>query len=148
MSTLAPLFSSARTSWATPRKVYAALHQEFGFTLDPCGLGDEGGLFARYDGLLIDWAGQRIFCNPPYGPDIERWLRRHEEPACIVYLLPVRTDTKWFHRYCLPFASEIRFLKGRLKFGDATNSAPFPSMLVVYRNGDPLARLRELKARL
>lgn len=132
MSNLVPLFSSASVNWATPRAVYAALHEEFGFTLDPCGPHEEGGLFARYDGLVASWAGQRVFCNPPYGPEIADWLRRWAEPDLIVYLLPVRTDTKWFHRYVLPHASEIRFLKGRLKFGSAINSAPFPSMLVVY----------------
>jgi site-specific DNA-methyltransferase (adenine-specific) len=127
------LFSSATANWSTPRHVYAGLHQEFAFTLDPCGLGDEGGLFARYDGLLLEWAGQRIFCNPPYGPDIDRWLARCHEPDLAVYLLPVRTDTRWFHRWCLPLAAEIRFLKGRLRFGAAKAGAPFPSMLVVYR---------------
>jgi site-specific DNA-methyltransferase (adenine-specific) len=62
------------------------------------------------------------------------FLQRFHEPQLAVYLIPARTDTRWFHELVLPFASEIRFIKGRLKFGDAKNSAPFPSMLVVYRN--------------
>jgi hypothetical protein len=135
VSRLGPLFSSASVNWATPRAVYASLNQEFKFTLDPCGLHDDGGLFARYDGMVMPWTGHRIFCNPPYGPGIVDWIRRHAEPDLIVYLLPARTDTKWFHRYVLPAATEIRFLKGRLTFGSAKNTAPFPSMLIVYRNG-------------
>lgn len=130
---LAPLFSSVHVHWSTPRKLYAALDEEFHFTLDPCGLHEDGGLFARYDGLLAPWTGERMFCNPPYGPDIDRWLARSAEPDLIVYLLPVRTDTRWFHRWVLPLAREIRFLKGRLRFGDAKAGAPFPAMLVVYR---------------
>ena len=128
------LFSSARIDWATPPKIYAALNAEFQFTLDPCGLGCEGGLFGERDGLLhVPWAGERVFCNPPYGPPITDWLQRATEAELAVYLLPVRTDTRWFHRYVLPTAAEIRFIRGRLKFGDAKNTAPFPSMIVVFR---------------
>lgn len=125
-------FSSARTDWATPSHVYEALHREFGFTLDPCRLGDEGGLFGRRDGLLLSWAGERVYCNPPYGPAIPDWLAKGRDAEVAVYLLPARTDTRWFHEHCLRWAREVRFLRGRLKFGGSKNSAPFPSMVVVY----------------
>lgn len=91
-----------------------------------------GGLFGRRDGLLVSWAGERVFCNPPYGPQIEDWLRWAHEAEVAVYLLPARTDTRWFHDHVLPKASEVRFLRGRLKFGGAKNGAPFPSMLAIF----------------
>ena len=128
----AVVFSSARTDWATPSHVYAALDREFKFTFDPCRLGDEGGLFGRRDGLMESWAGKRVFCNPPYGPAITDWLRPARDAVLSVYLLPARTDTAWFHDHCLKYSREIRFIRGRLRFGGAKNSAPFPSMLVIY----------------
>lgn len=128
----APLFSSATDRWATPRAVYDALNAEFGFDYDPCPLdGDGDGLSP----LFAKWGGARVFCNPPYGPGIGDWLRRGLEADVAVFLIPARTDTRWFHNIVLPHADEIRFLKGRLKFGDAINAAPFPSMVVVFRKG-------------
>lgn len=123
------VFSSASDRWATPREVYEALDREFGFNFDPCPLD------GRVDGLAplyCEWRGKRVFCNPPYGPGIGEWLRRGTEAECAVFLIPARTDTRWFHEIVLPMAAEIRFIKGRLKFGDAENSAPFPSMVVVF----------------
>jgi site-specific DNA-methyltransferase (adenine-specific) len=121
-------FSSLSPHWATPRHLYAQLDAEFHFTFDPCPL-DLAGF-----GCLRSWEGERVYCNPPYGPEIPKYLSKAREPICAVFLLPARTDTKWFHDYCL-FADEIRFIKGRLKFGEAKNSAPFPSMLVIYNGG-------------
>jgi hypothetical protein len=82
--------------------------------------------------LFTSWRGKRVFCNPPYGPGIEDWLKRGLEAEIAVYLIPARTDTRWFHNIVIPMAREIRFIKGRLKFGDAVNSAPFPSMVVIF----------------
>lgn len=87
------------------------------------------------------WKGMALrlcFCpgNPPYGPGIRKWLGRAREAALAVYLLPARTDTRWFHDLCMPFASEIRFIRGRLKFGGAKYNAPFPSMLVIFKESD------------
>lgn len=130
----ATLFSSASDRWVTPKAVYAALDSEFAFDFDPCPLdGDGDGLST----LFCQWRGKRVFCNPPYGPEVGKWLRRGLEADVAVYLLPARTDTRWFHDIVMPHASEIRFLKGRLKFGDAKSGAPFPSMIVVFRK--PLA---------
>ena len=122
-------FSAATDRWATPPHVYAELDKEFRFNLDPCPLDGTG------DGLkplFTQWGGRRVYCNPPYGPGIGDWLKRGLEADVAVFLIPARTDTKWFHEICLPLAKEIRFLKGRLKFGGAANSAPFPSMVVIF----------------
>lgn len=125
------LFKSESVEWPTPKAVFDKLNAEFHFDFDPCPYGgSEDGLST----LFKPWRGKRVFCNPPYGPGIGDWLKRAEEAELAVYLIPARTDTKWFHEHVLPKASEIRFVKGRLKFGDATNGAPFPSMIVVYRN--------------
>ena len=79
--------------------------------------------------------GCNVFCNPPYGKEIGKWVKKGYEESCkpetlVVMLLPARTDTKWFHDYCLK--GQVEFLRGRLKFGNSKNSAPFPSMIVVF----------------
>jgi hypothetical protein len=125
------LFKSETVEWPTPKALYDKLHAEFAFDFDPCPTENiEGDGLAP---LFVSWKGRRVYCNPPYGPEIRKWLERAREATLAVYLLPARTDTRWFHDLCLPFASEIRFIRGRLKFGDAQNSAPFPSMLVIFR---------------
>lgn len=124
------LFSSASDRWATPPDVYAALDAEFGFTLDPCPLWEQGE--ERIDGLIRPWTGERVYCNPPYGNGIGLWLARAREANLAVYLLPARTDTAWWHDYAMK-ADEIRFLRGRLRFGGQPNPAPFPSCIVIYR---------------
>jgi len=124
-------FSSASDRWATPVALKAALDAEFHFDFDPCPLDGDG-----LAPLFTEWRGKRVFCNPPYGPGIREWLQRGLEANLAVFLIPARTDTKWFHEIVLPRAREIRFVKGRLKFGDAKNSAPFPSMIVVFGGGD------------
>jgi hypothetical protein len=84
------------------------------------------------NGLSESWAGKRVYCNPPYGRGVGDWLAKAREAELAVFLLPSRTDTKWWHEYAMK-ADEIRFLRGRLKFGDAKNGAPFPSVVLVYR---------------
>jgi hypothetical protein len=125
-------FSSASEEWSTPSDVYAALDAEFNFTFDPCPLGgNEDGTAT----LFVKWGGERVYCNPPYGPGIRPFLERATEADLAVFLIPARTDTRWFHEIVLPHAKEIRFIKGRLKFGDSKNSAPFPSMIVIFEKG-------------
>lgn len=136
MRSAAPLFSSASAHWPTPRSVYDALNAEFGFTFDPCPLDDSataGTPLWNKDGLSRSWAGERVFCNPPYGRGVDRWLAKAREAILSVFLLPSRTDTRWWHDYAMK-ADEIRFLRGRLKFGDAKAGAPFPSVVLVYRS--------------
>lgn len=130
------LFSSATDRWATPDKVYAALDAEFHFDFDPCPL---DGHLDGTSPLFTPWAGKRVFCNPPYGPKLRGFLERAHEAHLAVFLIPARTDTRWFHEIVLPQAREIRFLRGRLKFRGATTNAPltnapFPSMVVVFRS--------------
>ena len=122
-------FSSASDRWATPTQVYADLNTEFSFDFDPCPLDGTQDGTAR---LFCSWAGRRVFCNPPYGPALRGFLERAHEAEVAVFLIPARTDTRWFHEIVLPQAKEIRFIKGRLKFGGATNNAPFPSMIVIF----------------
>jgi len=115
--------------WPTPKNFYDLLDAEFHFNFDPCPLG--GGEDGRAR-LLNPWIGKRVFCNPPYGPEIRKFLDCWSDAKIDVYLIPARTDTKWFHEICLPFAKEIRFIKGRLRFGDGKYPAPFPSMVVIF----------------
>ena len=126
------LFSFASVHWATPAEVLDALNAEFGpFTLDPCPLSDSPAV----DGLALDWTGHAVYCNPPYGRGVGEWLAKGRTARVAVFLLPARTDTRWWHEHA-PHASEIRFLKGRLKFGGAKAGAPFPSVVLVFTTMD------------
>lgn len=133
-------YSSDKTEWATPQDFYDSLNKEFNFTLDPCAseLNAKCSKFftKQQDGLKQSWKGEVVFCNPPYGSEIKKWVKKcyHEslKGATVVLLIPARTDTVVFHEF-IYHKAEIRFLKGRLKFGGSKNSAPFPSMVVVYR---------------
>jgi site-specific DNA-methyltransferase (adenine-specific) len=136
------MFSSKTDQWATPQDFFDELNKEFRFTLDPCA--DEfnhkcGKYFTKeQDGLAQDWSGETVFCNPPYGREIPLWVKKCYDEVhsggcpVAVMLIPARTDTRWFHEYIYSIA-EIRFIKGRLKFGESSNSAPFTSMLVIFR---------------
>lgn len=120
-------------SRGTPQAVYASLDAEFGFTLDPCPLDSSGTAGASLwgkDGLARSWAGERVFCNPPYR-DIAPWLQKAREAALAVFLVPSRTDTRWWHDYAMG-ADEIRFIRGRLTFSGQENPAPFPSVVLVF----------------
>lgn len=134
------LFSSKTDNWATPPEVFKDLDNEFKFTLDPCA-SKENHKCDKYftkeeNGLLQDWGGQSVYCNPPYGRTVGDWVEKaakesRKENTTVVMLLPARTDTKWFHKYIYGRAT-IRFIRGRLKFGGSKNSAPFPSMIVIF----------------
>lgn len=129
-------FSSKTDQWATPQNFFDRLNEEFHFELDVCA--DEKNTKCKkffteeMDGLKMQWGGVN-WMNPPYGREIGKWVKKASENPLTVCLLPARTDTRWFHDYILGKA-EIRFIKGRLKFGDSKNSAPFPSMVVIFRN--------------
>ena len=136
----ATMFSSKKHDWETPDEFFTELNKEFNFTLDVCAHKHNAKL-PRYfspeeNGLKQDWSKERCYMNPPYGREIEKWVKKaYEESkkgALVVALLPARTDTRWFHRYVYKKA-EIRFIKGRLKFKGAKHSAPFPSMLAIWR---------------
>ena len=123
------LFTSLTDNWNTPKSVYQVLDAEFRFDFDPC---PEKPTF---DGLSIDW-GKCSFVNPPYS-QLYKWLKKGYEEwqkgKTVVFLIPSRTDTKAWHEFCMK-STEIRFIKGRLKFGDSKNSAPFPSAIIIFKN--------------
>lgn len=135
------LFSSRTDEWATPAKVFEDLDAEFHFNLDPCAT-EENHKCADYftkeqDGLLQNWGGRRVFCNPPYGRAMPAWVRKCYEESrkpdtLVVMLIPARTDTAYFHYYIYHKAREIRFIRGRLHYNDGPNAAPFPSMVVIF----------------
>lgn len=142
------LFSSKNMEWCTPQDFFDSLDQEFHFALDAAATKDSAKC-PRYftpetDGLHSSWKtdGGAVFCNPPYGKEIGKWVekayRESRSGTTIVLLIPARTDTRYFHDYIYN-KSEIRFIRGRLKFtdksGNSLGPAPFPSMLVIY-NGN------------
>jgi phage N-6-adenine-methyltransferase len=143
-NTLKVHFSSQTVEWATPQALFDDLDAEFGFETDVCATADNAKCPAFYttedDGLRQKWTGV-CWMNPPYGRQIGDWVRKAYESAqagaIVVSLVPARTDTKWWNQYCVH--GEIRFLEGRLKFGDGKQSAPFPSAIIIFR---PPARSR------
>lgn len=148
------MFSSTTGEWETPEDLFKKLNKEFHFTLDVCATAENAKCDKYYtkaaDGLSQVWEGN-VWCNPPYGRDVGRWVQKAHESAAenttVVMLLPARTDTRWFHDYINGIA-EVRFLRGRLRFGDARNTAPFPSMVVVFRpilDAVPVVRCKNCK---
>lgn len=137
------LFSSKNENWGTPIEFFKQLDNEFHFTLDVCA--DENNhKCERYfdikdNGLLQDWRNNVCFCNPPYGRKIYEWVKKcyyesKKDNTIVVMLIPSRTDTKYFHEFLYNKKDvELRFIKGRLKFEGAKDSAPFPSLVVIMR---------------
>jgi phage N-6-adenine-methyltransferase len=145
---LKTVFSSAKTGgsdcWGTPRDFFFTLDAEFQFTVDVCAT-KENALCQKFftpedDGLRQRWEGV-AWMNPPYS-DVKTWIAKayaeSRKGATVVCLVPSRTDTAWFHDFVMPYA-ETRFVRGRLKFGGSRNSAPFPSMLAIFRPPTPSA---------
>lgn len=138
-------FSSATVEWSTPDYFFKRLNTEFNFHLDVCAT-PQNRKCARFyteadDGLSKSWEvhpSGAVWCNPPYKRGvIGKWVEKAHAEAdylqvTVVCLLPARTDTAWFQDYVLPYA-ELRFVRGRLKFGGSKNSAPFPSVVAIYR---------------
>lgn len=133
--------------WATPQDLFDRLDREFGFEVDVCAE-KWNAKCARYyspkdDGLAQQWRGV-CWMNPPYGREISKWVRKAylaaEAGATVVCLLPARTDTGWWHEYCM--RAEVRFIRGRVKFlrpeGPKYN-APFPCAVVVFKPGEEVA---------
>jgi hypothetical protein len=125
------MFASADQTWKTPKLLYEGLNREFHFDFDPCPPNH------NFNGLMVEWK-QRNFVNPPYDR-VAEWIEKawteSQKGKLVVLLTASRTDTRWFHRYVLPYASEIRFLKGRLRFNDNPNylaRAPFPSVIIIF----------------
>lgn len=146
------LLSSKNMCWCTPQDFFDKLNEEFSFTLDAAAT-DKTAKCPQYftpetDGLKSSWriAGGAVFCNPPYGREIGKWVRKAYEEAQagtpIVLLIPARTDTTYFHEF-IYHKAEVRFIRGRLRFtdedGNASAPAHFPSMLVIY-NGEEVQK--------
>ena len=123
------LFSSLSDKWNTPQSLYKQLEKEFLFGFDPCPTNPD------FDGLFIEW-GKRNFVNPPFS-NWQKWIKKGYEEylkdKTVVFLIAARTDTRAFHDYILPYAKEIRFIRGRLKFSGNKKDAPFPSMVVIFK---------------
>ena len=150
------LFSSENEVWATPQDFFDKLNQEFHFNLDPCALPENAKcskFFTPADnGLIQDWGGQKcsvtllmverlltgcVSAMRKAKSQIQQWLCLFQPEAkkpgtVVVALIPARTDTRFFHDYIYHKAKEIRFIRGRLKFGGSKNAAPFPSMVVIF----------------
>ena len=137
-------YMSETPEWPTPKEFFARLHAQYNFTLDPCSTHANAKCPKHYtvaeNGLAQSWQGERVFMNPPYGREIGAWMKKaYEESkgsALVVCLVPARTDTAWWHDYAAK--GEVTFVRGRLKFGDGQNSAPFPSAVVLFKpSNDP-----------
>ena len=139
------LLSSENMCWCTPQDFFNELNKEFDFVLDPAATAKSAKCDLYYtpetDGLAQSWnRGGAVFCNPPYGREIGKWVEKAYRESLvvkypIVLLVPARTDTKYFHNYIYGKA-EIRFVNGRIRFtdehGNTAYPAPFPSMIVIY----------------
>lgn len=141
-----PYMPQAKTiMWETPQDFFDKCNDEFHFDIDVCATPENAKVKTFFtpqiDGLSQNWGGYKtIWCNPPYGKEMPKWIKKAYETwkECnntIVMLIPSRTDTKAFHEYIYHNA-EIRFIKGRLKFGGSNNAAPFASMLVIFRGNN------------
>ena len=134
-------YSSKTNEWSTPQDFFDELDKEFNFTLDPCATSENAKCNKYFtvedNGLKQDWSNDVVFMNPPYGREIKYWVQKaYEESqkgAKIVCLIPSRTDTAYLHDYIFGKADDIRFIKGRLKFGGSKNPAPFPSAIIIYK---------------
>lgn len=136
------LLTSNTPEWETPQEFFDELNKEFNFTLDPCCTKKTAKCKKYYtkenNGLSKNWDNEIVFMNPPYGRVIKDWIKKASEArgGVVVCLLPARTDTIYFHKY-IYHKAKIRFIKGRLKFGGlqkGSGSAPFPSMVVIFKN--------------
>jgi len=134
--------SSNTVEWGTPKKLFEELDAIYHFTLDVCAT-DNNAKCERYftkelDGLTQDWSNDICYMNPPYGREIGLWTQKaYDESlrgATVVCLVPARTDTRWWHDTVMKvYPDGVTFIKGRLKFNDGKQSAPFPSALVVFK---------------
>lgn len=139
MKNVDAMMSSRRRDWETPPELFDALDDEFGFTLDAAATYDNAKCI-RYltDALDVRWRGHggAIWCNPPCSVGLGAWVRKglaeSQQGETVVMLIPSRTDTRWFHD-CILDRAEVRFLRGRIRFVGAPFTAPFPSMVVIWR---------------
>ena len=135
------MVSSKSNEWETPISLFKELDQEFGFTLDPCCTHKTAKCIKHYtikeNGLYQDWSNDIVFMNPPYGGHTGKWLAKayseNLKGATVVCLIVSSTDRSYWHDIIFPYATEIRFLRGRIKFGDSKSTAPFASAIAVFK---------------
>lgn len=137
------LLSSQRHDWRTPRAFFDAVVREFGPFDTDAAASAENALCPHFwdeeaDSLEQDWKGKKIWCNPPYGRGLRKWVEKASTAVAgggiVVMLIPARTDTSYFHDFIWQKPGiEVRFLRGRLHFDDGKDPAPFPSMLVIFK---------------
>ena len=142
------MVSSKSNEWATPSGLFDELDKEFHFTLDPCAT-SANAKCNRYftaddDGLKQSWANEVVFMNPPYGGHTDKWLRKawqsSLEGAVVVCLIVSSTDRSYWHDYIFPHAAEVRWLRGRITFGEAKSTAPFASAIVIFQKHNELQK--------
>lgn len=145
------MVSSKSNEWATPQDLFDKLNEEFHFSLDPCATHENKKCSTYYtlddDGLTKDWTGHSVFMNPPYGGHTKEWIEKawgESLKGCVVVCLIVASpDRSYWQDIIFPYASQIRFLRGRLKFGGVKNSAPFASAIVIFDKSTPFERFRD-----
>jgi phage N-6-adenine-methyltransferase len=134
-------YSSEDLTWETPPEIFALLDKEFNFTLDPCCVKATAKCETYFtpedDGLAQSWEGHTVFMNPPYGREIGPWMHKAAEESAlngltVVCLVPSRTDPKWWHDTVMQYNADVRFVRGRLKFGTSESGAPFSSAIVIF----------------
>jgi site-specific DNA-methyltransferase (adenine-specific) len=136
------MVSSKTNEWETPKWLFDELNGEFHFTLDPCATPTNTKCPRYYtkeqNGLVYDWKDEVVFMNPPYGGNTGKWLAKawHDSlrGAIVVCLIVSSTDRSYWHDYIFPYATEVRWLRGRITFGDANSTAPFASAIVIFSN--------------
>jgi len=141
MALIKQMVSSKTNEWYTPHKLFNYLNDIFHFTLDPCATHENKKCEKYYtledDGLSKDWGGQVVFMNPPYGGHTADWLKKAEQErhngTTTVCLIVSSTDRSYWHEFIEPYADEIWFLRGRVKFGGQKTTAPFASAIVIFR---------------
>ncbi len=150
------MVSSKSNEWATPQSFFDELNKRFKFTLDPCSTNENHKCNKFYtvkeDGLSKDWSNEIVFMNPPYGGHTRDWIEKAYleslKGAVVVCLIVSSTDRSYWHDFIFPRASEIRFIRGRLKFGGVKNTAPFASAIVVFDENKQFYEFEKYNSRI
>ena len=146
------MFSSKSDEWGTPQDFFNKLDRVYNFTLDPCATAENTKCKKFYtpeeNGLEKDWEGETVFVNPPYSKIKDWTIKAYREGqklhTTVVMLIPSRTDTRWWHQYCMN-ADKIYFVKGRLKFEGGNHCAPFPSAVIVFKKVEMVPQINSME---
>ncbi len=150
------MVSSKSNEWVTPQHLFNELNKEFKFTLDPCSTNENKKCKKYYtlqeDGLSKSWKDETVFMNPPYGGHTRDWIEKAYleslNGAVVVCLIVSATDRSYWHDFIFPRASQIRFIRGRLRFSDSKSTAPFASAIVIFDESMPFVKFREYNQRV